>query len=198
MDLSYFCTMSNALIEYLRSFITIPDEDAAIIADHVQHRIITEGETLLQEGSIAREMFFICKGILKIVSTSDKGVEIIHFFVKEKQFCTILNSFNKELPAGEGIKAACDAEILVFTRSRLQKLYQQLPYIQALIEQITHQRLLDKIQVTNMYLGKDSTSKYKLFIEQQSDIAVRVPLTDIASYLGITPQSLSRIRKNNR
>jgi len=190
--------MTNALIEYLRSFIHIPGADADIIAAQVPCRTVTEGTILLQEGNIAREMFFISKGILKIVSTSDKGVEVVHFFVKENQFCTILNSFNKELPAGEGIKAACDAEILVITKSRLQHLYTQLPYLQALIEQITHQRLLDKIQVTNMYLGKDSASKYKLFIEQQSDIALRVPLTDVAAYLGITPQSLSRIRRNNR
>jgi CRP-like cAMP-binding protein len=65
-----------------------------------------------------------------------------------------------------------------------------------LIDQITQQRLLDKIQLRNSYLGKDAATRYKLFMTQQSDIALRVSLQDIASYLEITPQSLSRIRKN--
>jgi CRP-like cAMP-binding protein len=64
-----------------------------------------------------------------------------------------------------------------------------------LIDRITYQRLLDKIQIRNAYLGQDSATRYKLFMEQEPDIALRVPLKDIASYLEITPQSLSRIRK---
>jgi CRP-like cAMP-binding protein len=73
-----------------------------------------------------------------------------------------------------------------------------LPYLKQLIDQITQQALLDKIDLKNSYLGHDSTCRYKIFMTRQPDIALRVPLSDIASYLGITPQSLSRIRKNIR
>jgi len=91
--------------------------------------------------------------------------------------------------------AACDAEVLVITKSKLLNLYRQLPAIKEVIDQITQQRLLEKIQTRNNYLGKDSAERYKLFVTQHPDIASRVSLRDIASYLGITPQSLSRIRK---
>jgi hypothetical protein len=67
-----------------------------------------------------------------------------------------------------------------------------------LINQVTHQALLDKIAIRNAYLGQDSTTRYKTFMANQPEIASKVPLSDIASYLGITPQSLSRIRKNIR
>jgi CRP-like cAMP-binding protein len=55
-----------------------------------------------------------------------------------------------------------------------------------------------KIQLRNTYAGTDASARYQLFLELQPDISLRVPLNDIASYLGITPQSLSRIRRNIR
>jgi CRP-like cAMP-binding protein len=132
-----------------------------------------------------------------MVNTED-GRPVTHYFLKENQFCTILNSFNKQEPAEEIIQAACDAEILVATRNRLLKLYEQVPYLKELMDQIIQQALLDKIRIRNTYLGHDATTQYKLFLIQQPDIAARVSLNDIASYLSITPQSLSRIRKNIR
>jgi len=74
----------------------------------------------------------------------------------------------------------------------------QLSYLKPLITQITHQALLDKIAIRTAYLGQDSTTRYKMFMTSQPEIALRIPLSEIASYLGITPQSLSRIRKNIR
>ena len=143
-------------------------------------------------------MFFICKGVLRIMVADENRNEVTHFFLKENQFCSILNSFNNQVIADESIQAACDVEVLALSRSALDGLYLQLPYLKPLINQITHQALLDKIAVRNAYLGQDSTTRYKTFIMRQPEIALRVPLSNIASYLGITPQSLSRIRKNIR
>jgi len=164
----------------------------------MERRSYTEGDYLFKAEKICREMFFICNGVLRIKVINEQGNEVTHFFLKENQFCTILNSFNNQVIAYESIQAACDAEALVISRAALDKLYLQIPYLKALITQITHQSLLDKIALRNSYLGHDSTTRYKLFMEQQAAIARQVPLSDIASYLGITPQSLSRIRKNIR
>jgi len=67
-----------------------------------------------------------------------------------------------------------------------------------LIEQQNQLHLIEKVNTRNTYLGGDAENNYKLFVMQYPDIALRVPLKYIASYLGITPQSLSRIRKNIR
>lgn len=102
----------------------------------------------------------------------------------------------KETIADENIVAACPTEVLSITKAGLLALYKKLPYLEKLIDQITQQALLDKIKIRNTYLGYDSSTRYKLFLIQQSDIALKVSLSDVASYLGITQQSLSRIRKN--
>ncbi|MDB5008234.1 MAG: Crp/Fnr family transcriptional regulator [Mucilaginibacter sp.] len=190
--------MNNPLISYLQLFRFIGVEDQQLIITLFESRIYKEGSCLFHSGSVCRERFFICKGVLKIAVQNEKGNEVTHFFLKENQFCTILNSFNKEVPAEESIQAACDTEVLAISKSKLLALYEKLPYLKDLIEQITQQALLDKIQIRNAYLGHDSATRYRLFMMRQPEIALRVPLSDVASYLGITPQSLSRIRKNIR
>lgn len=190
--------MVNQIIQYLQLFRNIPPADADIITNALQSRHVAEGTVLLEEGKTAKEIFFICKGILRIVTVNSKGVPVTYFFLKENRFCTILNSFNNEVPAAEGIQAACDAELLVITKKSLLHLYQQIPYLEKLLTGIMQQALLDKIQIRNAYLGEDAATRYQKFLMRQPDIALRVSLGDIASYLGITQQSLSRIRRNTR
>lgn len=188
--------MSHPLISYLQLSATISPADQAAIEAATQFRTYKEGEVLAGMGKICRELFFICKGVLRIVRENEKGNEVTHFFLRENQFCTILNSFTNQILTEEGIQAACDAEVLVFQRDSLQELHKELPHIKTIMDEIIRKALLDKIMTRNAYLGEDSTTRYKMFLQRQPEIALRVPLNDIASYLGITPQSLSRIRKN--
>jgi CRP-like cAMP-binding protein len=147
---------------------------------------------------VIKEIFFICRGVLRIMVHNENGTEVTHFFLKDNQFCTILYSFNNQTVADEGVQAACDTELLAISKTKLLSLYRQIPYLKELIDEITQKTLLDKIKLRNSYQGHDSTERYKLFMIHQPDVALRVSLTDVASYLGITPQSLSRIRKNIR
>jgi len=190
--------MSNPLTAFLKLFYPISAADEELINAATETRTYKEGDYLFHADNICREMYFVCNGVLRIMVLNEHGNQVTYFFLKENQFCTILNSFNNNLPAHESISAACDVEVLVFSKASLTKLYAQLPYLKSLIDQITQQALLDKIDLKNGYLGYDSTTRYKMFLMRQPEIALRVPLSDVASYLGITPQSLSRIRKNIR
>jgi CRP/FNR family transcriptional regulator, anaerobic regulatory protein len=174
----------------------IPEADLDVITQYLQVRDIKAGEVLLQEGRTAKELFFVISGILKIVSTNEKGNEIIQFFIKENKFCTILYSFNDDVVSHEGIVAATPGKVLVFSKAKLNNLYEKLPYFKGLIESITQRALLEKIQIRNNLMGEEAAIRYHKFVSQQPDILLRVPLSDVASYLGITQQSLSRIRRN--
>lgn len=188
--------MFEPLFSYLELFQKIPLQDKEAIIQNIAYKKVREGEILLQAGKQAKEMFFICNGVLKIVSMTDKGNEAIHFFLSENQFCTILKSFTESTASADRIQAACDSEIIVFQKDKLHDLYNTLPYFRNLLDTITKQALLNKIALRNSYIGEDATTRYQKFIVQQSNIALRVSQTDIASYLGITKQSLSRIKKN--
>jgi CRP-like cAMP-binding protein len=191
-------TVFQPLFDFFQLFRNIPDAEKEIICAHITFRKVEEGTVLLDAGKRAKELFFISKGILKIVGINEKGNPVTMFFVKENHLCTILNSLLNDVAAAESILTACDAELIVFSKSALEQLYNTLPYFRELIGNITRQALLNKIQVRNAYLGEDATTRYQKFLLMQPDIALRVTLSDIASYLGITQQSLSRIRKHIR
>jgi CRP-like cAMP-binding protein len=188
--------MFEPLFNYLELFQKIPSEDKNSIEQILEYRTVKEGEILLEEGKIANEIFFVCKGVLKIVSINDKGNEIIHFFFSENQFCTILKSFTENTFSTDRIQAAFDTEVIVFKKNKLEFLYHDLPYFKNMLDNIFQQALLNKVELRNFYLGEDATSRYQKFIVRQANIASRVSQTDIASYLGIAKQSLSRIKKN--
>jgi CRP-like cAMP-binding protein len=186
------------LLRVLQAVSPVPETDQPLIRDAFFVRKVKANEILLLSGNIAKELFFIVRGILKITSINDKGNHVTQFFLKENQFCSILSSLNGNTPADESILGACDCELLVITKSKLLSLYKQLPYFEPLLKQITTQTLLSKIQTRNAYMGEDALTRYKKFLSRQPDIALRVQLADVASYLGITQQSLSRIRRNIR
>jgi hypothetical protein len=102
--------MENPLLSFLQLFKPISKAEQTIIAAAFGQRLYKEGDIVFQPNRICREMHFICKGILKIVTHNEKGNEVTLFFLKENQFCTILNSFNNATLTSEGIEAACDAE----------------------------------------------------------------------------------------
>jgi len=188
--------MQNPLIAYLSLVEAFTDEERENIVGAFQVRSYKEGEMLFQSGGVAGELFFICKGVVKITTVKTNGDEVTQFFLKENQFCTILNSFTNRIPADENIVAACDLGVLAVSHPRLMALYKDVPQLKAVIDRFTQQGLMEKIRLRNAYHGEDATARYQLFVLRQPDIALRVPLKDIASYLDITPQSLSRIRKN--
>ncbi|TDO73198.1 CRP-like cAMP-binding protein [Flavobacterium chryseum] len=188
--------MFEPLFNYLENLQKITSEDKNSIAQNIEYRTVREGEILFEEGKAATEIFFVCKGVLKIASITEKGNEVIHFFFSENQFCTILKSFTENTISKDRIEAACDAEVIIFQKSKLLTLYDSLPYFEDMLDNIFQQALLNKVELRNAYLGEDATARYQKFMVRQSNIASRVSQTDIASYLGIAKQSLSRIKKN--
>lgn len=190
--------MTSPLITLLQQFQPISASDQETILATTEQKKFKENDYLFSGGKICREMFFVCRGVLRIMALNEDGKEVTHYFIPENRFCTILNSFTNQVPANENIIAACDVEVLSITYANLHRLYKQLPYLESLLMKIIQQALLDKIAVKNSCLGRDSSSRYQKFITEQPEVAARVSLTDAATYLGITLQSLSRIRKNSK
>jgi len=186
----------DRLFKFLNLYREIPESDFNTISENCHVETFPTGAVLLEAGTVAKRLFFILDGILKITSTTEKGIDVVHFFMKENRFCTILHSFTGGDISKEGIAAAVDTEVIVFSKNQMEHIYQCLPYFEELLQRITQQALLEKIKVRNSYMGEDATTRYLKFVDQHADIMLRVPLSDVASYLGITQQSLSRIRRD--
>lgn len=187
--------MENSLIYYLQRIRSLSSVQKELISAAFHPLKVKEDACLFTGGTVCHHLYFITKGVLKFVSSDDQGKDATHFFLQENHFCTILDSFLNQKVTGDRIQAACEAEVLSVNFLELQKVYLQFPEFKSLLDDIFQRQLLEKVNLRNAYLNRDALSRYLLFIETQSDIALRVKMQDVASYLGIAPQSLSRLRK---
>lgn len=165
------------------------------LLDAWQVRTVAEGELLSEAGAVCREAFFIQQSVLRVVARPPRGRKITHSFRREGQFCTVLASFEQQVPTPLGIQAACPARVLAIDKARLDGLTRQIPRLAGLFAQLIRQELLDKLHTQRTYAGHDAQARYQLLLQHQPEVAHRVPQHMLASYLGITPQSLSRLRK---
>lgn len=185
----------NPVSIFFQQFVALTEQQQISIAAAFRRKKVSEGTFLFAGDKVCRELYFVHSGVLKIMTRSDEGADLVYFFVKENQFCTLLHSFTEAVIAEKKIAAACDAEVFAISKNELTALYNEVPALKPVMDQLTQQRLMEKVQLRNSLAGKDATARYKLFLAQHADLALRVSLQDIASFLDITPQSLSRIRK---
>lgn len=187
--------MENHLIRYLLTFGELPGSDQQTITAAFETCHVKQGVYLSKAGELIDEIYFINSGILKYtLPRNEEERDITYYFMKEHQFAGFLYSLYNGVPAETNLMALVDAELLVINQERLLALFEQIPYLRRTLDSIAQFAMVDMVNTRNTYLGSTSARRYQLFLEKQPEIARLAPLIDVASYLGITPQSLSRIR----
>lgn len=187
--------MPAFLIAALEPFGLVSAADQAQLLAAWEGRAVAEGEPLSDAGAVCQELFFVQEGVLRLVARPLRHKEVTHSFQREGQFCTVLASFDQQVPTPLSIQAACPTQVLAISQPRLAGLCLELPYLPGVLAQVIQQTLLEKLHTQRAYLGQDAATRYHTFLQRQPEVARRVPQRMVASYLGITPQSLSRLRK---
>lgn len=188
-------SQKDALLRHFSLFYPLTDDDKNTIASFFRAERFSEGSFLFKGNMVCKELFFIVSGIVRIISINSQGEEITYFFIGPGQICTILDSFMSNTITHNSIQASSNAEVLIIDRNNYAALCNKLPFFSGIIDRINQNRLLEKVKLKNSYSGLDATERYRQFLRLQADVAHQVPLNHIATYLGVTPQSLSRIRK---
>lgn len=147
---------------------------------------------LLREGQIADFLGFITKGIIRTYEYNEHGNEITKFFFKENQFITNLDSYTNCVPSKCTIETITPCTLLIIKKSETLK----LPEWPEIFNMLVQKTLITKIEAQHNLRNSRAGEKYATFISNNGDIINRIPLQYIASYLGITPQTLSRIRRS--
>ncbi|RYY71371.1 MAG: Crp/Fnr family transcriptional regulator [Chitinophagaceae bacterium] len=150
---------------------------------------------LLQEGNISYTENFVVKGCLRSYEVNEKGQEHVIQFSVEDWWAGDLLSFLTEQPSSYNIDCLEDTEVIQFTKTGLDRLYDEVPMVERyfrLLLQNAYIAASDRLLST---LSKSAVEKYDDFIKKYPHIEMRVTNKQIASYLGITPESLSRIRR---
>ncbi|WP_267740486.1 Crp/Fnr family transcriptional regulator [Myroides injenensis] len=168
----------------LNSFISLFDTKA-----------IRKKHFLLQEGEICKFEGFVTRGLFKVYHLDTKGLEQILYFAMEGWWITDIDSFTTQRPSQLFIEALEDSEVLIISKQNKEKAYQEIPTIEKLFRVMTQKThvALQRRMIDN--LSKTADQRYVDFITKYPTLSQRLTNIQIAAYLGISHEFLSKIRK---
>lgn len=183
------------LIHFLLQYGNLNLQQTDLITSKATELQLKKDEYYTEAGKMFNEVVFILEGIMRICYYNNKGEEITKYFMDENRLCA--NPYKNE-PMSEYIQAVTDCKLLVFSEEAWAELTHTIVGWDAITHKIFQKALVEKMDRRSALVSEDATTRYLGFLEKFPTLANRVPLSYIASYLGITQQSLSRIRKNIR
>jgi CRP-like cAMP-binding protein len=183
------------LLNHLRQFGHLSSEDTSLITQHVQTVQLSANAYFLEAGHVCRNIAFIAEGVMRVFFYDRTGHELSRYFIAENQYAVDLQSFNTQTVSSEYIQAVTNCTLLLISRPALTLFEQHIHDWAVISRKITEDALLKKVFAQPYLLGQDATTRYVTFVEQNPALANRIPMMHLASFLGITPQSLSRIRR---
>ena len=170
-------------------------EDLQLLRTLSTVKKVRRKELLLQEGEVCKYKIFVTKGLLRSYFLRHDGTEHIMRFAPENSWTTDHDSFKHQTPSKCNIEALENAEVVLWTRESLAELYTSIPAFKLYMERLIDNSLRASQERILMGLSYTSEEKYEEFISSFPDVFRRVPLHMVASYLGVSRETLSRIRQ---
>lgn len=187
--------MFEPFINKIKEKITLTQADEELIASYLTQKKIRKRQFFLQEGEVSKHSAFVTEGILRSYTVDDKGNEHTIQFALEGWTVADMHSFVTGEPAIYNIEALEDTTVLLINKSSQEEMLTRIPKMERYLRlqmqgaYIAMQRRL----IANLSLTAED--KYKRLVDIYPDIIMRVPQHMIASYLGVTKETLSRVRK---
>ncbi len=179
---------------FMLAQVALTPDDLQFIRSLSTIKKIRKRQFILREGEVARHKIFVCRGLLRTFSRKDDGTEYTMRFAAENVWTTDHESYYHQIPSKFNIDAIEDTTVVLWTRENFIELVETIPTLRTYVEEVMASsinaiqgRVLGNISYTN-------EEKYQDFINTYPDVFNRVPLHMVASYLGVSRETLSRIR----
>lgn len=186
--------MYSTLKLFLNKKAEFDTESLEFICLHFKHLKTKRNEILISYNDIAKNYYFINKGCIRIFTTTKAGQEISRYFAYEGNFVTALPSFIDQHPTEEFLQTIEKSELLSITRTDFYKLVNEFPQFAKIYTEILELGFIVAQKRIYGFQGFDAKEKVKWVIKNQPQLLVRVSNKMAASYLGISPSTLSRIK----
>lgn len=184
-----------SLNTYLSSNLKIEEDELLAIRKNCKIKEFEKGDFLLQNNEYSRYTFFVEKGLLRQFSVDKKGKEHILHFAPEGWFLSDRESFYFNEPSQYFIQALEHTRVALIDDDFFKALSEKVPSFTDFNTRLLHNHIRSLQRRINLLLSQSAEERYLRFIKTYPDIILRVPQIMVASYLGITPESLSRVRK---
>ncbi|SHM40850.1 cAMP-binding domain of CRP or a regulatory subunit of cAMP-dependent protein kinases [Chryseobacterium carnipullorum] len=189
--------MFDLLLSHIQNKVDLPEKQKHQIVSFFTHKKLRKKQYLLQEGDICKCLSFVSKGLLKSYVLDEKGSERINMFAFEGWWISDFNSFINQEKAVLNINAVEETEVLMITLEDYERMMLEIPVMDRYFRILYQNSLVTKdhrLMVSNSFTAEE---KYKQLAQRNPEIIKRVPHNLIASYLGLAPETVSRIRKKN-
>jgi len=182
------------LADFIKSKVVIQESDLGVILSLFKTKTVKKGQLILKRGQIAQQYFYIRTGALRFFF-GEFEEQLTAWVVFQNEFFTEISSLNPQKPTRFNIEAIEDTELFYIDKPDMEKLYKEFPAWQE-FGRITWEAMA--VRMIDQIISFQTLSAEERYLEfmAKSELIQRVPVKQIASYLGITPNALSRIRKN--
>lgn len=187
--------MFDLLRTHISKRIHLTPEEFDRCTGFFMHRTVRKRQVLLQNGDVCRYLAFVNNGCLREYTIDHKGEEHIIQFAIEDWWISDLNSFLSVTPSTHNIDALQDSDVLLLEKSARENLFAAVPAMERFFRLLLESNYIATHNRINAALSASAEERYLAFVETYPHLVEQVPQSQIASYIGITPQSLSRIRK---
>lgn len=187
--------MFELLLHKIKEKIQLTAEEEQLLSSFFVPKKLRKKQYLLQEGDICKHVAFVNSGILRSFTVNEKGNEYIMQFAFEGWWISDQFSFISGEPSLVYIEALEPTEILLLSKDSREEMFNRLPKIERYFRILLENHLVSLQRRLMHSISYPAEIRYRQLLEIRPDIAQKVPQHMIASYLGITPETLSRIRK---
>lgn len=184
----------NLFTSFARHITLTPSEQKKI-AEAFKLKKLKKRQLIISEGDVCRFEIFVSRGMLRAYTIDGKGDEHVAMFAMEGWWTSDLYSFLTETPATQNIEALEDAELFVIEKTELEKLYEEVPKLERFFRILLQNAFVANQQRIMATISQTAEERYLNFINKYPTIEQRAPQHQIASYLGMTAETISRIRR---
>jgi CRP-like cAMP-binding protein len=186
----------NALINYLLLFGDLNKRQIEFVLSKCVEHSIKKDEFYQEAGKTPKQFAFLTDGVFRISYYNNKGDEVTKYFLDENHFVVDLDSYNQNRPSPEYIQAVTDCTYITLSKEAMKDLSTTIMTWDEIMNKIISKALTEKVGKISIMMAEDATERYLNFFTRFPKLANRIPLSYLASYLGITQSSLSRIRRS--
>ena len=187
--------MKKILLKYMTRFTTLNEEEQQAIAENILIEEYKKGTTLLRQGDIPTKCYFVLQGCVRQYAIDETGKEVTSNFYTEEQAIANFNHHKQDKSSAYSLTCLEDCILVVGDLDSEKDMYNKYSQLEAMTRMMIEQNFGEVQDELASFIASAPEERYKALLRKRPHLVNRVPQHQLASYLGITPESLSRIKK---